>query len=290
MKEIFVRSVLNKHRKRDEWFLDDYSLNPYKLCSFNCIYCYIRGSKYGKNMRRELAVKVNAPMLLKRELARLSRRGMHGFIALSSATEPWMDVEEKYRVTRRCLEVILRHRFPVHCLTKSTLISRDLDLLKEIDERAILPRDLKGKLSHGVLITFSMSTLNEEVSRIFEPNAPRPTERLRTLQKVKEEGFFAGIAYIPVLPFISDSLNQLEGMIKTAKEYEADYVFVGALTLYGKGKELYYRVIENYFPELLSKYKQLYKSLSQPNKSYQRRLEIVVSKLCEKYGVKHRIV
>jgi DNA repair photolyase len=129
---------------------------------------------------------------------------------------------------------------------------RDLDLLKEIDKNAILPPDL-SKLKHGTLITFSLSTLEEKIAKIFEPNAPKPRERLEVLQKVKDAGFYAGIAYIPVLPFLSDSDEQLEEMIRTAKEFNADYVFVGSLTLHGIGKDLYYKVLERYFPELLPK-------------------------------------
>jgi len=92
------------------------------------------------------------------------------------------------------------------------------------------------------------------------------------------------------LPFISDFDEQLEEMIKTAKEFQADYVFVGALTLYGIGKELYYNVIEKRFPELLLPYKQLFKTFNQPSKTYQVRLEEKVKKLCEKYGIKYRVL
>ena len=289
VKEIFVKSILNKHRKRDVWFLDDYSLNPYQFCDFNCIYCYIRGSKYGGNMRQGLAVKINAPVLLEKELLRRAKRKEYGFIALSSATEPWMHIERKYELTRKCLKIIAKFRFPVHCLTKSTLVLRDLDLLKEIDKNAILPKDL-SKLGHGVLITFSLSVLDEKIAKIFEPNAPKPRERLETLQKVKEEGFYAGVALIPVLPFISDSPEQIEEMIKTAKEYRADYVFVGALTLYGIGKELYYKVLRRYFPELLPRYKMLFKIFNQPNRVYRLELERRAMKLCEKYGIKYRLL
>ena len=240
-------------------------------------------------MKQGLAAKVNAPALLEKELLRRAKRKEYGFIALSSATEPWMRVEEEYKLTRKCLEVIVRFKFPVHCLTKSTLILRDLDLLKEIDENAILPRDLE-KMKHGTLITFSLSTLDEKIAKIFEPNAPKPKERLETLQKVKEAGFYAGIAYIPVLPFISDSAKQLEEMIKVAKESQADYIFVGALTLYGIGKEFYYKVLEKHFPELLSKYKELFKFVNQPSKAYQLRLEEKAKEFCEKYGIRYRIL
>jgi len=289
IKEIFAKTILNKHKKRDAWFLDDYSLNPYQLCDFNCIYCYIRGSKYGENMKQGLAAKINAPTLLEKELARKANKKEYGFIALSSATEPWMRAEKKYGLTRKCLEIIVKFRFPVHCLTKSTLILRDLDLLEKIDKNAILPKDL-SKLKHGVLITFSLSTLDEKIAKIFEPSAPKPKERLETLQKVKEAGFYTGIAFIPVLPFISDSTEQIEEMVKTAKEFGADYVFVGALTLYGIGKELYYKILEKHFPELLPRYKYLFRIFNQPNKAYQLGLEKKAKEFCEKYKIRYKIL
>lgn len=288
-KEVLARTILNKHKRRDTWFLDDYSLNPYQLCDFNCIYCYIRGSKYGEKMKHRLAAKINAPVLLEKELLRRSKRKEYGFIALSSATEPWMHIEKEYRLTRECLKVIARFKFPVHCLTKSTLILRDLDLLEEIDKNAILPQDL-SKIKRRVFITFSFSTLEENIAKIFEPNAPEPNERLKALQRIKENGFCTGIAYIPVLPFVSDSDEHLEEMIKTAREFGADYVFVGALTLYGVGKEVYYTFIKKHFPELLPKYRQLFGTFSQLTKAYQLRLEEKTKKLCEKFGVKYKIL
>lgn len=146
------------------------------------------------------------------------------------------------------------------------------------------------RLGHGVLVTFSLSTLDGEIAKIFEPHAPEPKKRLETLQKVKEAGFHTGIAFIPVLPFISDSLEQIEEMVKTAKEFGADYVFVGALTLYGIGKELYHKILEKRFPELLPKYERLFGVSGQPNKAYQLFLEKKAKKFCERYGVRYKVL
>ena len=292
--EIQVKSILNKHKKRDDWFLDDYSVNPYFGCSFNCIYCYIRGSKYGENMARTLSVKINAPELLEKQLSRRAKKGEYGIIALSSSTEPYMPIEEKLRLTRRLLEIILKYRFPVEVATKSKLVLRDLDLLKEIDKNAILPMDLKPKLKHGVIISFSISTLDEKLAKILEPGAPKPIERLEAMKRCKERGFFTGICFIPVLPFLSDSEEQVEETIKTVKEYGADFIFVGGLTLFGKGpadcKTLYYKFLEKYHPELVPKYKSLYRIFFAPSKEYQKELKEKSRRLCEKYGIKNRII
>ena len=293
-REIQVTSILNKHKKRDDWFLDDYSLNPYSGCSFNCIYCYIRGGKYGENMAKSLSVKVNAPELLEKQLKRRAKREEYGIIAFASSTEPYLPIEEKTGLTRKLLEIILKYKFPVEVATKSELILRDLDLLKDIDKNAILPEDLKQKLNHGVIIAFSISTLNEKLAKILEPGAPSPIERLETVEICKKEGFLVGVCYIPVLPFLSDSEVELDKMIKSAKDHGADFVLVGGLTLFGKGpvdcKTLYYKFLEKHYPELVSKYRSLYRIFPFPSKKYQKELDERVKSLCEKYGIKNRII
>ena len=283
-KLVRVKSVLNKHKRRDEWFLDDYSVNPYYGCAFSCVYCYVRGTKYGAAAKGGFAVKANAPSVLDKELRSRARRKEYGFIAFSSATEPWMGrVEEEHEVSRKCLEVILKHRFPVHCLTKSPSVLRDLGLLRELEQRAILPPDLRGKVD-GVLVTFSLSTLEEGLARIFEPAAPPPGDRLDALQRVKEEGLSAGIAFTPVLPLITDS--ELEEMARTARELECDYVFFGSLTLAGEAKAAYFKLIEDRFPELLDKYQKLYSRSFHPARWYSDRLYRQALACVRKYGLK----
>jgi len=293
IKEIVVKSILNKHKKRDDWFLDDYSINPYSGCSFNCIYCYIRGSKYGENMREAVSVKINAVEVLEKQISRRAKKSEYGIIALSSSTEPYMRIEEKYRLTRKILEVILKYRFPVEIATKSTLVLRDLDLLKEIDRNGILPEDLKDKLNHKAIISFSISTLDEKLSKILEPAAPSPIKRLETLKKCKEEGLFVGVNIIPVLPFISDSEEELDSMIRLSKEFGADFVFVGGLTLFGKGpfdsKTLYYKFLEKYFPSLIPAYKRLYRIFPMPNRDYQKRIDNIAREFADKYKIRYKL-
>ena len=291
--EIHVKSVLNKHKKRDEWFLDDYSVNPYQGCSFKCVYCYLRGSKYGAHVANTLTVKINAPELLEKQLKRRAKKGEYGIICFASQ-EAYLPIEKEYRITRKLLEIALRYRFPVHIGTKSTLVLRDLDILEEIDANAILPEDLQQKLNRGVIISFSCSTLDEQLAKLFEPGAPTPQERLETLQTCKEEGFLVGVNFIPVLPFLSDSEEQLEGMIRTARDYGADFVLIGGLTLFGTGptdcKTVYYTVLEKHFPELVPKYKSLFRIFYAPPKEYQNELEERAKRLCERYGMRYGII
>ena len=289
-----VKSVLNKHKKRDSWFLDDYSVNPYEGCSCNCLYCYIRGSKYGENMDEGLAVKANALEVLEKQLASRAKKGQYGFVAVGSGTDAYIHHEAKYRLTEGMLQLLLKYRFPVFISTKCTMITRDIELLKEIDKTAILTDDLKDKLKRGVILSVSISSLNEKISNMLEPGAASPLQRLELVKQLKQEGFLTGVNAIPILPFISDTDEELEKIIATAKEYHADYILVGGLTLFGSGiadsKTLFYKFLERYDASLLPKYNQLYGSSFYAPFSYQNKLKEKAERLCKKYKIRNSIL
>lgn len=289
-----VKSILNKHRQRDSWFLEDYTINPYLGCPFNCVYCYTRGSKYGERVPAGLSIKANAPELLKRQLSKRAEKKEYGIIVLGSSTDPYMPREEEYRMTRNLLEIILRYRFPVEVITKSTLVTRDIDLLKKIDEVAVLPPDLSRRLGHGAIVAFSLSTIDEAQARVFEPGAPSPLRRLETMRKCKDAGLMTGVNFIPVLPFLSDDEASIDGMIGMAKEYGADYVLLGGLTLFGEGpgdcKVRYYEALEKHYPGLVEKYRSLFGTCFGPPRDYQARLEETAKKACDRHGITYGIL
>ena len=286
MEEIRARSILNMHRKRDPWFLDKYSVNPYYGCPFNCIYCYTRGSKYSS--RHRLAVKVNAPALLSRELRRVEKRGVQGYVAVSTSTEAWNMYEEKYGITRKVLGVLLAHRMPVHVLTKSPLVLRDRDILEEIDREARLPPDLDEKPGRGVLITFSFSTLRSDLARILEPGAPTPEKRIDAAERLLRDGFMVGMAFMPILPHLTD--GELEDMVETASRIGTKYVFFSPLTLYGRGKELFLYLVKKRFRDAYASYVHMYAGRSFPPRHYTSRFYKKIKELSAKHGLKIGIV
>jgi len=289
-----VASLLNKHKKRDSWFLDDYSVNPYEGCGFNCTYCYVRGSKYGENLSERIVIKKDAVAILDKQLSNRAKKIQYGFIAVGSATDAYMQVEQETGLTREILQIILKHRFPVFISTKSALVKRDIDLLRQIDEKAILPYDLKNMFNRGLILSFSFSTLNEDLAEKLEPGAPSPLERIGTLKECKEQGLFCGVNAIPLLPFISDIDEELEKMIKTAKESGADFILTGSLTLFGSGerdsKSLYFRFLENEFPHLLEPYRKMYGTVYYPSWKYHEDLKRRAGFFCEKYHIKNSIL
>jgi DNA repair photolyase len=292
--DILVKSILNKTKRRDPWFLDEYTINPYSGCSFNCLYCYIRGSKYGINMEEKLSMKRNAIELLDKQLKSRAKKGQHGIIVLSSATDPYLQIEKVEEMTRRILEVILKYKFPVHIITKSNLVTRDFDLLNEINKTAILPGDLKDKLNNKVFITFSFSTISDDIGKIFEPGATPPSERLKTLSSALDYGFLSGVSLMPLLPYITDTREHLEEMFSTFSHMGAKYIFPASLTLFGNdnsdSKTLVLRAVEKYYPHLLEKYIKFFSSSNSMPAYYNNAFYKKTRELSAKYGIRNSII
>jgi len=292
--EIKVKSLLNKQKNGDDWFLGDYTLNPYAGCSMGCIYCYIRGSKYGGDHGVNVSAKYNAVPILKKQLKNRILKNERGFIVLGSAADPYPTVEQDLKLTREILGLIKRYKFPLHICTKSTMIMRDMDILRGIKEDAILPSKLEGRLESGLIVSFSFSTLKKEISSILEPGAPSPMERLETMKKCSEAGFKTGIVNMPVLPYISDSEEDLEAMVRAAKNYGAHYLMSAGLTLFGEDPDdcrtLYYKFLKENYPKIVSKYEKLFRGSFAPSKRYQKYLSFKLDELSLRYGVKNRII
>jgi DNA repair photolyase len=167
-------------------------------------------------------------------------------------------------------------------------------LLKRIDEVAILPEDLKTCLGRGVILSTSVSSLNEQITNMLEPGAATPMERLEILQQLKEHGFFCGVNAIPILPWISDTQEELEKIISAATGPRADYILVGGLTLFGSNpadsKTLYYEFLKRYDSSLIPKYDKMYGTNFFPPKGYQEQLKQRVQKICAKYNIRTTIL
>jgi DNA repair photolyase len=293
-REITVKTILNKKKKRDAWFLDDYTLNLYSSCSFNCLYCYIRGSKYGLNLEESLSVKTNAIELLDKQLALRTKKKQFGYIVMSSATDPYLQIEKKYELTREALKIIAKHRFPLHIITKSDLILRDMDLLQEVEKNAIIPADLAPKFKRGLIISFSFSTLDDKVGKIFEPGATRPSARLQTMETLLKKGFYVGVSLMPLMPFISDTREHLDLLFSSFKKIKTKYVMPATITLFGEeaadSKTLMLRAIRKHYPELENKYLNYFKNGSEMPAFYQKAFYAKMQELSKQYSISHKII
>ncbi|GAI28860.1 unnamed protein product, partial [marine sediment metagenome] len=224
IREIKAKSILRKYKKIDSWFISRYGMNLYRGCTHNCIYCDGRAEGYyvDGEFGEDVTVKVNAIKILRRELdPKRKRTSFKGsFVMIGGGVgDSYQPIEEKYQLSRKVLELMDEYNFPVHILTKSTLIKRDIDILKKINKK------------DRAIVSFSFSSVNDEISAIFEPGVPPPSERLKTLTFFKNEGIACGMFLLPVIPFITDTPELMEETIRKASEVNLDFIIFGGMTL-----------------------------------------------------------
>jgi DNA repair photolyase len=192
IREKQVRSILSRSGISSV----DYCLNPYVGCAHGCRYCYAtfmkRFTGHTEPWGTFVDIKVNAPEVLQRQLKRAAR----GYVMLSSVTDPYQPLEENYRLTRRCLEILLKHQFPVGILTKSPLVLRDLDLIRQFDDIEV-----------GMTIT----TEDDRIKKIFEPQAPPIAARIQALKELHDRGISTYVFIGPLLPQNPESLAEKIG-------------------------------------------------------------------------------
>ncbi len=245
-------------------------------------------------MNEGIAVKANALEILDKQLTAKAKKNQFGIVAVGSGTDAYMHQEETIKMTEGILKLLLKHQFPVFISTKCTLIKRDIQLLQQINKKAILPDDLNGKLAAAVILSVSVSTLNNKISDMLEPGAASPAQRLELVTQLKQEGLLVGVNAIPLLPFISDTEEEIENIILAAKKSGADYILTGGLTLFGKepadSKTLFYKFLERYDPSILPAYQQLYGSNFYTPFSYQRIVKDRAERLCRKHHISNCIL
>lgn len=227
----------------DTWFGLRYNMNLYRGCQHGCIYCDSRSKCYQLGELSDIRVKENALLLLEKELKSKREKGTIGF---GSMNDPYMPAEKTEELTRRTLQLALKHRFPVHIITKSNLVVRDIDLLREI-----------AKIYAAVSVT--ITTTDDRLAKMIEPNAPASSLRFEAIRQLSEAGIYAGITLMPVLPFITDEQDNLLNIVYKAKENGAKYIIAAlGMTLREGNREYYYNQLDKHLPGLKEKYIQTY--------------------------------
>ncbi len=232
----------------------EWSLNPYMGCSHRCTYCYVRAferraerpwdDRYGRSIR----VKTNVTEVLDRELSR--RSWARESVAVGAATDPYQPAEARYRLTRACIGVLARRRTPFGLITRGPLVLRDLDVLTDA-ARVV-----------RVGVSMSVPTLDEHVWRATEPGTSHPRARLRALRRMAEAGLRVSLALAPVLPGISDGPDQLEAVVRAAREAGVARVWTDVVHLQAGAREHFLACVARDFPDQLSAYEAMFRSRS----------------------------
>jgi len=285
VKEVIAKSILRKHKKIESWFLTYYGMNLYRGCAHNCVYCDGRTEKYQVDgeFGTDVVVKINAIELLRRELDPSRKRTpfKKGYAGIGGGVgDSYQPIEEKYKLCRRALHILYEKKFPVHVLTKSILVERDLDIIKKINEQK------------RAMLSFSFSSVDDKIGSVFEPGVPAPSKRLETLSMFKEEGIPCGMFLMPVIPFITDKPEYLEETVKQAKEIGLDYIVFAGMTLKeGRQKDYFYNVLKEYYPDLLVEYSTIYQKdkWGSPRNEYNHVIHRYFNHIAKKYKIPMRI-
>jgi DNA repair photolyase len=227
-----------------------WTINPYRGCSHACVYCFARPTheyldfNAGRDFEKEIVVKVNVPEVLRKELARPSWKREH--VAMGTNTDPYQWVEGRYKLMRGIWAALRDAANPCSVLTKSPLLLRDTDLMLEVAERTEISACL------------SVPTLEEKAWRASEPHTPHPRARLEAVAKLNAAGIPTGVLIAPLLPGINDAPEQVEEIIRLAKEAGAVSIGGQTLFLHGAVRDIYFDWLRAYRPDLIPRYERLY--------------------------------
>jgi DNA repair photolyase len=275
IREIQAKVLLSHTKQPDSWFGIKYNMNLYRGCQHQCIYCDSRSECYQiENFNTEVLIKANAIELLEKELA---RKRVKGTIGTGSMNDPYMPLEKDVNLTGRALKAIARFGFPVHVITKSDLVLRDLDTLCKINTRF-------------AAVSFTITTADDELGKKLEPGAPLVSARLGAMKTLSEHGIHTGITMMPILPFIEDGEENIQQIVDQARAHKAAYILPWfGMSLRDRQRAYYYDKLDKLFPGLRQKYERTFRNqyaCAVPNAD---RLTRVFDELCDQYGIATRM-
>jgi DNA repair photolyase len=283
------KSIINKMKFIDNWFWGRYTLNPYNGCEHACTYCDSRSHKYHLHPEFDqvIIVKNNVGEMLDKRLTR-ARTLQPDVVSMSGSCDPYQPAEEEFGNTRECLEVLAKHKYPVQIGTKASIVTRDIPLFEQIAEN--------NWCSVGITIT----STDEGLSTFLEPGAPSPTKRFEAIKKLKDsKKIQVGVHFMPIVPFLEDTDENLEQVIRSSKNAGADYIlYAGGMTMRDNQAKWFLQKLKDAYPELVDKYLELYdakivdgeyKGRYAPKSSYSKKIHKKLFELCEKYGIAPRM-
>ena len=276
VKEIQAKVLLAHVKQPDTWFGLKYNMNLYRGCQHRCIYCDSRSECYQvEDFDGEVLVKANAIDLLRQELA---RKRVKGPIGLGSMNDCYMPLERETNLTGRALKVIAEFGFPVHVMTKSTLVLRDLDTLAEISERY-------------ATVSFTITTADDALGEKLEPGAARVSERFEAMRVLADRGIQTGVSMMPILPFIEDNEENIAAIVRQTHAHGGSYIIPSfGMTTRDRQRAYYYARLDELFPGLRQKYERAFEDRYHCPANNADRLAEVFYEQCARYTISPRII
>jgi DNA repair photolyase len=245
--EIAAKSILNRVRGMPF----GWSINPYAGCAHQCVFCYARATHAYRELDgvtawgSEIFAKVNAAAVLRGELRRYGAKVTE--VAIGTATDPYQAIEGRYRITRGILGELARTRTPMHLITRSGLIVRDIDVLTAFAARA------------AISICFSLPTLDPVLARELEPTVAPPAKRLLAVRRLAEAGIRVGVGVAPVVPGLTDDRAALADVVRAAADAGASFVWHSVLNLGDVTRDAFFAYLDERQPELVKRYRAMYR-------------------------------
>ena len=275
MEFVKAKTILTKVKDGSEWYGVDYNMNLYRGCSHGCIYCDSRSDCYHIENFDTVRGKENILHILENELSKKRVKGVVGIGAMSDTYNP---MEIKYQQTRGALQLISKYGFGVSIDTKSDLILRDIDLLKEINSK------------NNVIIKFTITTPDDNLSKRIEPNVCVSSKRLEAIKILNDNGIFTGIMMNPVLPFITDKEEDIKKLVELARRNGAKFIhtYMG-MTLRENQRAYYFEKLDEKFPGVKEKYIKNYGDRYNCLVPNYKQLYKVFTDECDRYGILYKM-
>ncbi len=272
-KEIQAKTLLNKLKYPDSWFGVQYTINIYKGCNFQCIYCDSRSECYRIDDFNDIEIKINADEILYSELRKKRNKNT---IAIGAMSDSYNCADQKYKLTSKCLNIIAEAGFPLHLRTKSNRIVEDINILKKVE-------------TNGLSTAFSVSTTDDTLAKIIEPGASVPSERFKAMKTLSDAGLYTGIIMMPILPFIEDTMENIKEIVQKTKENGGQFIvpWLG-VTLRDRQKIFYFNKLDEHFPGMRKKYENYYKNTYDCRCVNEKELYKYFSALCEGLKIQYK--
>jgi len=279
-RETKCKSVLGTFGLLNTQFWASYCFDPYNNCEFNCLYCHTASQKF-ENCREfsvPVFAKTNAPKVLTHELSTFKRKGI---VRLSLSTDPYQPAEKEYQITRQVLQVLNQYSWPFAIGTKSDLILRDIDLIEEASKKS------------WCCVAITITTLDATLAKTIEPNVPPPKRRLEVIKALADRGITVGLWMIPLIPYVTDSEENMSQVIGAATKAGAKFVLTGMLDM--RGTDRFKNFLRCRQEPLLSKYNYLYEgrplapSCGNMDESYLYNTYVRFDNVCRRYNVQNYI-
>ncbi len=275
MEFITAKTIISGYAEHNDWFGKNYNMNIYKGCCHGCIYCDSRSDCYRIDNFDVVRAKKDTISLINKELKSKKRTGVIGTGAMS---DPYNPFEKEYCLTRSALELINIHGFGVSIATKSSLVTRDIDILKKI------------KIHSPVIIKITITTCDDELCKKIEPNVITASKRFSAIKELSDNGIFAGILLMPVLPFLEDNEENISSIVNHAHENGAKFIYPAfGVTLRQNQREWYYKKLDETFPGIKQKYIQQFKNDYECRSPKAKELWQLFQKECNRFGILYKM-